>query len=205
MNLLTAALYGALAVYLGGWYFDLWFGNFPLLLFILSVVTGVYWLAERYRFKPEREAAVRALDAQDAQRRTELARRGIEQVDGDLTAAREKLLMQPWWLDWTAGLFPVIAAVFLMRSFLFEPFKIPSGSMIPTLQIGDLILVSKFHYGIRLPVLNTLVVETTPLHAATWWCFTTRWIPAWITSGASSACPVTRCPTSTPGCRSTAA
>jgi signal peptidase I len=64
-------------------------------------------------------------------------------------------------LDWTAGLFPVIIAVFFLRSFLFEPFKIPSGSMIPTLLIGDLILVNKFHYGVRLPVLNTKITEGT--------------------------------------------
>ena len=69
------------------------------------------------------------------------------------------MLAQPWWLDWTAGLFPVILAVFLLRSFLFEPFKIPSGSMIPTLAIGDLILVNKFHYGVRLPVINKKIIE----------------------------------------------
>jgi signal peptidase I len=68
------------------------------------------------------------------------------------------VLTQPWWLDWTAGLFPVILAVFLLRSFLFEPFKIPSGSMIPTLLVGDLILVNKFHYGVRLPVINKKIV-----------------------------------------------
>jgi signal peptidase I len=77
--------------------------------------------------------------------------------------AREALLRQPWWLDWTAGLFPVIATVFVLRSFLFEPFKIPSGSMIPTLHIGDLILVNKFHYGIRLPVLNIKVLDNNPV------------------------------------------
>jgi signal peptidase I len=70
--------------------------------------------------------------------------------------------MQPWWLDWTAGLFPVIITVFLLRSFLFEPFKIPSGSMIPTLAIGDLILVNKFTYGLRLPVLHTKITDGTP-------------------------------------------
>ena len=68
------------------------------------------------------------------------------------------MLAQPWWLDWTAGLFPVILVVFLLRSFLFEPFKIPSGSMVPTLLVGDLILVNKFHYGVRLPVLNKKII-----------------------------------------------
>ena len=66
--------------------------------------------------------------------------------------------MQPWWLDWTAGLFPVILLVFVLRSFLFEPFKIPSSSMVPTLQIGDLILVNKFTYGIRLPIVNKKII-----------------------------------------------
>jgi signal peptidase I len=159
MSSITAALYGALIVYLGGWFLGHWTGNFSLLLFILTMVTLVYWLAERFRFKPAREAAAIALEQQDVARRAELAKMGIAKVDGDVQEARAKLLMQPWWLDWTAGLFPVILIVFILRSFLFEPFKIPSGSMIPTLLVGDLILVNKFHYGVRLPVINKKIID----------------------------------------------
>jgi signal peptidase I len=159
MGSLTGLLYACLAVYLGGWYLGKWTGNFSLLLFILTLATLAYWLAERFHFAPARARAAGQLERQDAARREELARKGIDKVDGDIAPAREALLMQPWWLDWTAGLFPVILIVFLLRSFLFEPFKIPSGSMVPTLLVGDLILVNKYHYGVRLPVINKKIVE----------------------------------------------
>jgi signal peptidase I len=164
MPVLTAAILACFAAYAGAWYFGMLEGNFALLLFVATVVTGIYWVAERFYFLPRRRTAAAALEARAASRRAELASRGIAQVDGDIAVARQKLLMQPWWLDWTAGLFPVILAVFVLRSFLFEPFKIPSGSMIPTLLVGDLILVNKFEYGIRLPVINTKVTEGSPLH-----------------------------------------
>ena len=66
---------------------------------------------------------------------------------------------EPLWVEWGASFFPVILIVFVFRSFLFEPFKIPSGSMIPTLEVGDFILVNKFTYGIRLPVINKKIIS----------------------------------------------
>src|SRR5215467_3356605 len=74
---------------------------------------------------------------------------------------RRKDDKEPWWIEYPKSFFPVILIVFLLRSFLVEPFKIPTGSMIPTLLVGDFILVNKFTYGIRLPVANQKVI---PLH-----------------------------------------
>ena len=68
---------------------------------------------------------------------------------------------RPAWLEYTAGFFPVIFIVFVIRSFIVEPFNIPSGSMIPTLRIGDLILVNKYEYGIRLPILHKEIISVS--------------------------------------------
>jgi signal peptidase I len=158
----TAALLAAFVVYIAAWYFSYVEGNFALLLFCTSVVTGLYWVAERVYFLPQRNAIVQTLEQQEQLKQADNERLGLKPdvKDADnLAEAKSRILMQPWWLDWTAGLFPVIIAVFVLRSFLFEPFKIPSGSMMPTLLIGDLILVNKFHYGVRLPVLNKKITE----------------------------------------------
>ncbi|MFA7292190.1 MAG: signal peptidase I [Rhodocyclaceae bacterium] len=66
---------------------------------------------------------------------------------------------EPWWVEYGSGFFPVILLVFVLRSFIIEPFKIPSGSMIPTLLVGDFILVNKYTYGIRLPIINKKVID----------------------------------------------
>jgi signal peptidase I len=66
---------------------------------------------------------------------------------------------EPWWIEYPKSFFPVILIVFLLRSFIVEPFRIPSGSMIPTLLVGDFILVNKFAYGIRLPIVNRKIID----------------------------------------------
>ncbi len=75
-----------------------------------------------------------------------------------LAAKRADGIAEPWWVEYAKSFFPVILLVFCIRSFLVEPFKIPSGSMIPTLQVGDFILVNKFTYGVRLPIIGKKII-----------------------------------------------
>ncbi|MCU0761487.1 MAG: signal peptidase I [Hydrogenophaga sp.] len=163
MGAITALVLAAFVGYTLAWYTGAVEGNFALLLMLATGVTGVYWVAEKLVFLPRRRQAADRLVAEHNARKEALLKQGFSQIEGDVEVARQQMLAQPWWLDWTAGLFPVILAVFVLRSFLFEPFKIPSGSMIPTLRVGDLILVNKFHYGIRMPVFNTkLLANNAP-------------------------------------------
>ena len=107
--------------------------DFALIMFSLLVLTGSIWLLDRFVLK---------------------AKRAKREAGANETKATE-----PWWVEYAKSFFPVILAVFLLRSFLVEPFKIPSGSMIPTLQVGDFILVNKFTYGIRLPIISQKIVQ----------------------------------------------
>ena len=134
--------------------------NFALIMFVLLVITGLVTLADIYVFRPRREAAaaaaVAALTVQACAPGTDDDKTKLETASSEV---RDSHLRQPWWIEYPVSFFPVILIVFLLRSFLVEPFKIPSGSMLPTLLIGDFILVNKFTYGVRIPIINQKVVD----------------------------------------------
>ncbi|ABX15856.1 MULTISPECIES: signal peptidase I [Burkholderia] len=138
--------------------------NFALILFVLVIVTGVAWVLDKLVFLPRRrkaaEAAVEEFDRQQSRIDKRFADENAVQTRSKL---RDEKLRQPWWLEYTASFFPVILAVFVVRSFIVEPFKIPSGSMVPTLLVGDFILVNKFEYGLRMPITNTKITQGSPL------------------------------------------
>jgi len=118
--------------------------DFPTLLVAATFFTGVAWAADALVLSPRRNKKARQLE-----------RQGISPESPEVAAA----LKEPTWIEYCKSFFPVILAVLLLRSFLVEPFRIPSGSMMPTLLVGDFILVNKYDYGIRLPVLNTKIID----------------------------------------------
>ena len=134
-------------------------GNFALILFVAMVVTGVIWCLDVFVLAKQRRARADAALAEYDARHAKLTADGIKVDNGNRAVLEASILRQPTWVEYSGSFFPVIALVFVLRSFLFEPFKIPSSSMVPTLLVGDLILVNKFDYGIRLPVINKKVIE----------------------------------------------
>jgi len=120
--------------------------DFALLLVVLTGVTGVIWLLDRLLLAPSRRRRAAALENMTSLPIAERKTRADE-------AVREPIVV-----EYARSFFPVLLLILLFRSFLAEPFKIPSGSMMPTLLVGDFILVNKFAYGLRLPVLNTKIL-----------------------------------------------
>ncbi|WP_153134882.1 signal peptidase I [Paraburkholderia agricolaris] len=138
--------------------------NFALILFVLVILTGVAWVADKLVFMPQRRRAAEAVVAEFDRQQARVGERFADENAAQTRARlRDDKLRQPWWLEYSASFFPVILVVFVVRSFVVEPFKIPSGSMVPTLLVGDFILVNKFDYGLRLPITNTKVTEGRPL------------------------------------------
>ncbi|NND81493.1 MAG: signal peptidase I [Gammaproteobacteria bacterium] len=84
--------------------------------------------------------------------------KAVPQEGGELSYLAEHSV-EPWYLDYARSFFPVLLIVFLLRGFIAEPFRIPSGSMLPTLKVGDFILVNKYAYGVRLPILHNKVLD----------------------------------------------
>ncbi|MBK0091849.1 signal peptidase I [Erwinia sp. S63] len=119
---------------------------FALILVIATLITGVIWCIDRFKWAPARRAKQAAAQAQAG-----------NALDGKTLA---KVAAQPGWVETAASVFPVLAVVLIVRSFIFEPFQIPSGSMMPTLLIGDFILVEKFAYGIKDPITQTTLIPT---------------------------------------------
>ncbi len=117
--------------------------DLELILTIGVLLTGGIWLWDSfflaaYRKKRKRYNTRGSSDAKDGQ---------------------PPVHHEPWYIEYSKSFFPVLLIVLILRSFVAEPFRIPSGSMMPTLLVGDFILVSKYAYGIRLPVLKTKILE----------------------------------------------
>ena len=114
--------------------------DFSLVLAIAILVSGSIWAIDAWFFAPKRQALTEATNE-------------VVEVDSEDT------ISEPALVEFARFIFPVVLIVFILRGFIAEPFRIPSGSMLPTLEIGDFILVNKFSYGVRLPVLNKKMID----------------------------------------------
>ena len=121
-------------------------GTFAIILTVATLITAIFWFLEKFRWKPARQRKVE-----------EVRKQHNGEIDGKILAEVGK---PKGWVESISSFFPVLFVVFVIRSFLFEPFQIPSGSMMQTLLIGDFIAVQKYSYGLRDPVTNTVLIST---------------------------------------------
>ena len=115
--------------------------DFAALLVFLTLFSGGIWLFDRIFLYKKRQA--------------------LADAEFEDETSHNKAIEEPWPVEYARSFFPIFLIVLLLRSFLVEPFRIPSGSMMPTLLIGDFILVNKYDYGIRLPVINTKIFDVS--------------------------------------------
>jgi signal peptidase I len=120
--------------------------DIALLLVVLTFASGIIWLMDKLLWEKDRR-----------QRQMQKVNATEKQLSDE---ERDALLSDPIIVDYAKSLFPIFLIVLILRSFVFEPFRIPSQSMMPNLWVGDFILVNKFSYGIRLPVLNNEIWDT---------------------------------------------
>ena len=122
--------------------------DFSIVLVSLVAFCGALWLIDSLLIKKARLTAV------ENYKRTQAKGRKEEEV----ATAVEEILKEPLAIEYAKSFFPVLVIVLILRSFLIEPFQIPTGSMIPTLEVGDFILVNKYAYGVRLPIIGTKIL-----------------------------------------------
>ena len=136
---LLSLAYRLLPIFIGAaiiWAFASEQLDFSAVLVVIAAVTGLAWAADASLLASRRRAAAKAA--------------GKDPAD----------VQEPRTVDYARSFFPVAIAVLLLRAFLFEPFRIPSDSMMPTLRDGDFIVVSKFAYGLKLPITNAKILDT---------------------------------------------
>ncbi|HGJ5890250.1 MAG TPA: signal peptidase I [Arsenophonus apicola] len=120
--------------------------TFSLILTLATLITGIIWLIDRFKLAPARKKKM-------AQQQ--------KVIEGSVEQTHlAESIHKPSWVDTCSSIFPILAIVLVIRSFIYEPFQIPSGSMMPTLLVGDFILVEKFAYGLKDPVTQTTLLET---------------------------------------------